>query len=167
MSYEMNTDALARNQEGSITNWPKDKKEPISLYTQGENKKATAYSWETMRDKNGIIYLHGLETKDGFRGLYIKVTIGPKLSNTVKVVVSSTDKKKKFEFPMTPELLIELWPGGPYSFLKAIVEIEKKLADKGHEPWLQQYLLEGGIGSLLNIRMSFQDLFKKIPQLFN
>lgn len=164
MSYIINTDALARNQEGAIVVYPEREKDPITFYLKGEVKPSTAYTWEKVDGKNLTIFIHGMDTSLGKRDFYLKAKIESKESGVIKLVSIVVRKDgRNYEIQLVPDLLKDLWPGGPYTLIKTLSEIDKKFTD-GREPWLEKYFFESG--HMIEKRMSFPELFKKFNNIF-
>ncbi len=160
-NYVVNTFALAQNKEGALTVYPEREKEPLHFYlTAWEKKKDTAYVAVTEDKHNLALTFYGLQTPGQLRGFNLVVKVGPQGSGILSV---STN----FDIVPNEALMKLLWPGGPYSFLAAIVALEEEIyKDAKDKLWLRPYLLEGGIGTLAEKRIKWQKFFIAFKDIF-
>ncbi len=162
-NFILDTDALARGKEDALVPYPEREKDPNYWYRNGEVKPNTIYATARIVERYITIELFGMGTNKNLRGIYLGVGIAPLLPEKVVKVGTS------LETDVSALLLHQLWSGGPYSFLKALVVIEETISkgtNRESQCWLRSYLLEGGIGTFPDKRMKYATLMDKFSDIF-
>lgn len=152
--FIISTDALAQGKEGAITVQPEREKPPLAFYLEGEQKTGVVYASLYNGEESLTISFYGLETPKNLRGMNLKVSISRK-EKVLKV-------RTNFDTLLSEKLFRKFWPGGPYSFLKAISVIEFQILGSftGYEPWVERFLFHGGLNTIPEKRLSFYSLFE-------
>lgn len=145
-----------------ILEYPEDFKEPFVLYrNNGKFTEGTVYVMVegpsiAQTAKSGIsIELFDMETDKNLRGTHLKMLIWDKPKRQIDLMISG------FEMRPDKTMFKKLWKFTPYSFLKTIAEIEKKVVLENefqHQPWFEQFMEEEHVQPRISVSKMFEIL---------
>jgi hypothetical protein len=155
--FVLNTNALAHGKEDAIHEHPERERAPLSFYKSGEIRQSIAYmSSKTEYDvSTGEIF--GLQTDLDLRGINLKVQLGTPQSKFLKI-------RTNYDTNVSLPLMRKLWPGGPYSFLLALILWDERVSKTS---WLRHYVMSGEIGAIPEKRMNWAKLFEIYSKFFS